>query len=66
MTAIREAIDAIKHTLLLTDKVERVGKSLEGLAEDVADHEERLIRLETRWETALQLAYLQRPKHGDS
>ena len=56
MTALREAIEAIKGTLLLADKVERVGESLKGLAEDVADHEKRLIKLETKWETAMQLA----------
>lgn len=62
MSAVREAIEAIKGTLLLSDKVERVGKSLQGLAEDVADHEKRLIRLEAKWETALQLSMVRHPK----
>lgn len=62
MSAIREAIEAIKGTLLLADKVERVGESLTRLAEEVADHEKRLIRLETKWETALQLSMIRNPK----
>lgn len=62
MSAVREAIDAIKGALLLSDKVERVGNSLKGLAEDIADHEKRLIRLETKWETALQLSMLHQKK----
>lgn len=56
MSAFREAIDAIKGALLLADKVERVGESLKGLAEDVSDHEKRLIKLETQWDTAIKLS----------
>jgi len=56
MSALREAIEAIRGTLLLADKVERVGNSLKELADDVADHEKRLIKLETKWETAMQLS----------
>ena len=56
MSTFKEAIDAVKAALLLADKVERVGETLKGLAEDVADHEKRLIRLEAKWETALELS----------
>lgn len=66
MSAIREAIEAIKGTLVLSDKVERVGESLKELAVDVADHEKRLIRLETKWETALEFAALRNQKRIDN
>jgi hypothetical protein len=62
MSAMREAIEAIKGTLLLTDKVRRVGESLGKLAEDVANHEKRLIRLEAKWETAIEIASISRSK----
>ncbi|HXE20606.1 hypothetical protein [Castellaniella sp. UC4442_H9] len=64
MSAVREAIEALKGTLLLADKVERVAESLKGLSEDLEDHEKRIIRLETKWETALEFSRIQqaRPK----
>ena len=65
MSAVREAIEAIKGTLLLSDKVERVAESLKGLADDVANHEKRLIRLETKWETALEFSNIARRKPID-
>ena len=60
MSVISEAIEAIKGTILLADKVERVGLTLKALADDVADHEKRLIRLETKWETAIELSNIHR------
>ena len=56
MSAIGDAISAIRDALRLSDEVKRVGETLAGVAVELRDHERRLIRLETRWETAMELA----------
>jgi len=62
MSTISEAISAIRETLLLSEKVQRVAAGVAQLTGTVADHEHRLIRLEAKWETAIELAAMQRPR----
>ena len=52
MSAVKDAIAAMKEVLLLTDKVERVGHLLSQLSEEVREHDRRLVRLETLVEIA--------------
>jgi uncharacterized protein YoxC len=56
MSAVKEAITALRDALRLADEVKRVGESLSGLAQKVRDHDRRLTRLEAKWETAMELA----------
>jgi len=62
MSTVREAISAIRETLLLSEKVQRVALGVAQLTGTVTDHEHRLIRLEAKWETAVELAAMQRPR----
>ena len=52
MTLIKDAIDAMKDVVILTEKVDRVGKVLDSMAAEYKDHEKRLVRLETLVEVA--------------
>ncbi|PID72091.1 MAG: hypothetical protein CSB34_04470 [Desulfobulbus propionicus] len=47
MSAIKDAIAAMKEVLLLTDKVERTGTMLTAISAELREHDRRLIRLET-------------------
>jgi len=47
MSAIKEALTAMKEVLLLTERVDQAGKTLSELAKELRNHEKRLIRLET-------------------
>jgi len=52
MSAIKDAISAMKDVLLLTDKVERAGVVLSDVAKELREHDRRLVRLETMVEIA--------------
>jgi len=60
MSTVRDAINAIRETLILSEKVQRVAQGVSQLTDTVTDHERRLIRLEAKWETAIELAAVQR------
>lgn len=60
MSAVKEAISAIRDAMLLADKVQRVGETLERMSSAIEDHEKRLIRLEAKWETAIEIAAINR------
>jgi len=62
MSTVREAISAIRETLLLSEKVRQVAAGVAYLTGTVTDHEHRLIRLEAKWETAVELAAVQHPR----
>ena len=47
MSAIKDAIAAMKEVLLLTDKVERAGTLLSDVSGELREHDRRLTRLET-------------------
>lgn len=52
MSAIRDAISAMKEVLILTEKVEQAGSRLSELAKELREHDRRLTRLETFIEIA--------------
>ena len=47
MSALSEVIAATKKVLLVTDDIKRLSHECDALATKVADHEHRLIRIET-------------------
>jgi hypothetical protein len=59
MSAISDALGAIKEALKLTDDVKRIGETLKDIAVELREHDRRITRLEAQWETALALS--QRP-----
>ncbi|MDH3640472.1 MAG: hypothetical protein OES38_00110 [Gammaproteobacteria bacterium] len=47
MSAIKDAIAAMKDVLLLSEKVDRAGNLLSEISTELRDHDRRLVRLET-------------------
>ncbi len=52
MSLLKDAISSMKEVILLSDKVERVGKELTDVSIELRNHGDRLIRLETLVEVA--------------
>ena len=55
MSVLSEALGAVKEALKLADDVKRTGETLKEVAHELREHDRRLIRLETQWETILAL-----------
>jgi hypothetical protein len=55
MSAIGDAIGAIREALKLADDVKRAGETVKEVAHELREHDRRLTRLEAQWETALAL-----------
>ncbi len=62
MSAVSDAITAIRDALKLADDVKRVGDQLTGIAQELRDHDRRITRLEAKWETAIELAAIRHPR----
>jgi hypothetical protein len=56
MSALGEALTAIKEAIKLADDVKRVGETLKEVAKEVREHDRRITRLEAQWDTALALS----------
>jgi hypothetical protein len=52
VSTLKDVISAMKDVLLLTDKVERAGKALSEISNELRNHDRRLVRLETLVEVA--------------
>ena len=52
MSVVKDAINAMKEVLLLTEKVEQAGSLLSDFSKELREHDRRLIRLETMVEIA--------------
>jgi hypothetical protein len=52
VSAIKDAIAAMKEVILLSEKVERAGELLSDVSKELRDHDRRLVRLETLVEVA--------------
>ncbi len=52
MSAFKDAVQAMKDVLLLTEKVAKTGSLLSELSKELREHDRRLIRLETMVEIA--------------
>ena len=47
MSVVKDALKAMKEVMLLSSKVDNVGSVLSELSNEIRDHENRLIRMET-------------------
>jgi hypothetical protein len=56
MSAVSEALKAVREALLLADKVKRTADAALELTKEVRDHDRRITRLEAQWETAMQFS----------
>lgn len=52
MSTLQDVFGAVKEVLLLTNKVEDLGKTLQEAAVELRDHDRRLVRMETIVEMA--------------
>ncbi|MEQ1804804.1 MAG: hypothetical protein ABL900_05445 [Burkholderiaceae bacterium] len=62
MSAIGDAIGAIREALKLSDDVKRAGETVKEVARELREHDRRITRLEAQWETALALTQRSAPK----
>ena len=47
MSALKDAIEAMKDVILLTEKVDQAGSLLVSVSNELREHDRRLVRLET-------------------
>ena len=75
MSAIKDAVDAIREAVKLVDEVKRTTGRIADLAIEVRDIDRRVARLEGKWEAAIDFGKvnaarstprpLPKPKKGD-
>jgi hypothetical protein len=56
MSALSDAVAAIREVLTLTDDVKRAGETLKEISRELREHDRRITRLEAQWDTALKLS----------
>jgi predicted nucleic acid-binding Zn-ribbon protein len=56
MSVVGEALSAIREALKLSDDVKRVGDALKEVSRELRDQDRRIIRLEAKWETAMEFS----------
>jgi hypothetical protein len=61
MSTIKDVFGAVKEVLILTNKVENLGKMLQEASVELRDHDRRLVRLETM----VEMAQKQQPRIGN-
>lgn len=47
MSVVKDAINAMKEVVLLSDKVERAGNTLSEISKELREHDRRLLVIET-------------------
>ena len=66
MSVFGDAISAIKEALKLADDVKRVGDVIVEVSKELRSHDRRITRLESKWETAVEIAATRaRPRRLD-
>lgn len=65
MSAVKDAIVAIREAMRLADDVKRVGDSLKDISTALRDHDRRITRLEAKWETAMELAGIRQSRGAE-
>jgi hypothetical protein len=58
MSAIKDALDAIREAVRLTDEVKRTAGRISDLTAEMRDIDRRVSRLEGKWEAAIDLSRL--------
>ena len=61
MSALTDAVAAIREVLKLTDDVKRAGETLKEISKELREHDRRITRLEAQWDTALKLSVGHQP-----
>jgi hypothetical protein len=61
MSTLKDVFGAVKEVLILTNKVENLGKMLQEASVELRNHDRRLVRLETM----VELAQKQQPRIGN-
>jgi hypothetical protein len=56
MSAVSEALRAVREALLLADNVKRTADATLELSREVREHDRRITRLEAQWDTAMQFS----------
>jgi hypothetical protein len=52
MSLVKDAVNAMKEVLLLTEKINRAGQTITDFSKELRDQDRRLVRLETFVEIA--------------
>lgn len=58
MSAIKDALAALRDAVALVEEVKKAGAQISSLAGEIRDLDRRVARLEGRWEATLDLAQL--------
>lgn len=58
MSAIKDAVDAIREAVKLVDEVKRATGRISDLAAEVRDIDRRVARLEGKWDAAMDFGKL--------
>jgi cell shape-determining protein MreC len=61
VSAITDAVAALREVLKLTDDVKHAGEALKEISKELREHDRRITRLEAQWDTALKLSGSRRP-----
>ena len=61
MSALGEAIGAVREALRLADDVKRVGDTIKDVSKELREHDRRITRLEAKWRRAKQKRPVIRP-----
>jgi hypothetical protein len=56
VSALTDAVAAIREVLKITDDVKRAGETLKEISKELREHDRRITRLEAQWDTALELS----------
>ena len=56
MSAVSEALKAVREALLLADKVKRIADATLEVTRELREHDRRITRLEAQWDTAMQFS----------
>lgn len=56
MSAVSEALKAVREALLLADKVKRTADATLEVTRELREHDRRITRLEAQWDTAMQFS----------
>jgi cell shape-determining protein MreC len=56
VSALTEAVAAIREVLKLTDDLKRAGETLKEISKELREDDRRITRLEAQWDTALNLS----------
>jgi hypothetical protein len=62
LSALTDAVAALREVLKVTDDVKRAGETLKELSKELLEHDRRITRLEAQWDTALKLSSERRSK----